>query len=65
MTRRPRMPDDLFEVLEEKKDHRNQSIGEVLLKEFPELEDELDQDKKEEPFEEPESSLFDDTGLFE
>lgn len=47
MTRRPRMQDDLFELFQDKKEHDNQSIGEVLLNEFPELEEELEQKKQE------------------
>lgn len=46
MTRRPRMQDDLFELFEDKKEHNNQSIGEVLLNEFPELEKELEEKKE-------------------
>jgi len=48
MTRRPRLPDELMELFEEKKEHKNQSIGDVLLDEFPELEDELQERNKEE-----------------
>jgi len=47
MTRRPRLPDELMELFEEKKDHKNQSIGDILLDEFPELEDELKEREKE------------------
>lgn len=47
MTRRPRLPDELVELFEEKKEHRNQNIGDILLKEFPELEDELKERKQE------------------
>lgn len=53
MTRRPRMDDDLFEFLDEKKEHPNQGIGEVLRKEYPEIEEELtekEKDKKKESF---------------
>lgn len=48
MTRRPRIPDDLMELFEEKKEHKNQSIGDILLDEFPELEDELKERNKDE-----------------
>jgi hypothetical protein len=60
MTKRPRMPDELVELFEDKKEHRNQNIGEVMLEEFPELEDEL---KKRENRKKKETDL--DTELFE
>jgi len=66
MTRRPRMRDDLFELFEEKKDHKNQGIDEILLEEFPELEDELKkrkQEKRENLFTDDDDSLM-DTDLF-
>lgn len=47
------MDDDLFEFLDEKKEHPNQGIGEVLRKEYPEIEEELtekEKDKKKESF---------------
>jgi len=58
MTRRPRMEDNLFELLEDKKEHRNQSIGEVLMQEFPELAEELEKTKDEELFEEEKDSML-------
>lgn len=59
MTRRPRMEDNLFELLEDKKEHRNQSIGEVLIQEFPELEEQLEKnDKDEKLFEEEKDSML-------
>lgn len=58
MTRRPRMEDNLFELLEDKKEHRNQSIGEVLMQEFPELEEQLEKTKDEELFEEEKDSML-------
>lgn len=60
MTRRPRMPDELVELFEDKKEHRNQNIGEIMLEEFPELEDEL---KERENRKKKETDL--DTELFE
>ena len=48
MTRRPRLPDELVELFEEKKEHKNQNIGDILLDEFPELEDELQERKQKE-----------------
>jgi len=65
MTKRPRMPDDLVELFEDKKEHRNQNIGEVLIQEFPELEDELkerEQDKKKEDLD---TELFEGGGLLD
>jgi len=51
------MDDDLFEVLEEKKSHPNENIGEVMKEEFPELKKELEEKKqgKEQLFEEEEN----------
>lgn len=60
MTKRPRMPDELVELFEDKKEHRNQNIGEIMLEEFPELEDEL---KERESRKKKENEL--DTELFE
>jgi len=56
--KRPRIPDDLFEVLEEKKSHPNENIGDVMKEEFPELEEEMEQKKqeKQELFEEQEEN---------
>jgi len=58
MTRRPRMNDNLFELLEDKKENKNQSIGEVLMQEFPELEEQLEKTKDEELFEEEKDSML-------
>lgn len=52
------MEDNLFELLEDKKEHRNQSIGEVLMQEFPELEEQLEKTKDEELFEEEKDSML-------
>jgi len=49
MTRRPRMPDELVELFEEKKEHRNQNIGDILLDEFPSLAEELEKREKNKP----------------
>lgn len=62
MSRRPRLPDELVELFEEKKEHKNQNIGDILLDEFPELEEELKQRKKKE---EPDDDLFTGGGLLD
>lgn len=53
------MSDELFKVLEEKKEHPNQSIDDVLINDFPELEDEINEKKGEEEIFE-EDSMFED-----
>jgi len=59
MTRRPRLPDELVELFEEKKEHKNQNIGDIMLEEFPELEDELEKREKDK------DSLFEGGGLLD
>lgn len=61
MSGRPRIRDDLMELFQEKKEHRNQSIGDILLEEFPKLEKELEERKSRKR--NREKSL--DTDLFE
>ena len=65
MTRRPRMPDELVELFEEKKEHKNQNIGDILLEEFPELEDELKQRKNNKKEEELDKDLFEGGGILD
>lgn len=65
MTRRPRLDDKLFELFESKKKHRNQSIGDVLLDEFPELEDELEKRERKQKEDELNSDLFEGGGLLD
>lgn len=48
MTRRPRLDDDLFEALEDKKENPNENIGDVLTREFPEIEQLLENGSEEE-----------------
>jgi len=61
MSGRPRIRDDLMELFQEKKEHRNQSFGDILLQEFPKLEKELEERNSREK--NREKSL--DTDLFE
>jgi hypothetical protein len=61
MTRRPRMPDDLMELFMDKKEHKNQNIGDILLQEFPELEDELEERENKGS----ETDLFEGGGLLD
>lgn len=49
--KRIRFPDDLFKVLEDEKQHRNENIGEVLKRRFPELEEEVEERESEEAME--------------
>jgi len=49
--KRPRLPDELVEFFEEKKEHPNQNLGEIMIEEFPELEEEIEDDS---------GSLFED-----
>jgi len=60
MTRRPRFPDELFEFLDDKRKHKNQNLGDVLVEEFPEIEDELEKNKRSK-----EESLFEGGGLLD
>jgi len=60
MTKRPRMPDEVFELFEDKKENDKENIGDVILREFPELEKELeDKQENEKVFQEEETDLFD------
>lgn len=59
------MPDDLFELFEDKKEHRNQGIGEVLLDEFPELEEELKERERKQREDELDTDLFEGGGLLD
>jgi len=61
MVRRPRMQDEVFELFEEKKESDKENIGDVILREFPELEQEIeDKQENEKVFQEEKSSdLFD------
>jgi hypothetical protein len=65
MTRRPRLPDELVELFESKKDHKNQNIGDIILDEFPELEDELQERKKSQEKSDLDTDLFDGGGLLD
>jgi len=56
MVRRPRMEDELFELFEDKKQNDKENIGDVILREFPEIEEELQE--KEQVFEENSEELF-------
>lgn len=59
------MPDELVELFEEKKEHRNQSIGEIMLDEFPSLEDELKERKQKQKEEKLDTDLFEGEGLLD
>jgi hypothetical protein len=65
MTRRPRLPDELVELFESKKEHKNQNIGDIILDEFPELEDELQERKKSQEKSDLDTDLFDGGGLLD
>lgn len=65
MTRRPRLPDELVELFEDKKEHKNQNIGDIILDEFPELEDELQERKKSQEKSDLDTDLFDGGGLLD
>jgi len=56
MVRRPRMEDELFELFEDKKQNDKENIGDVIIREFPEIEEELQE--KEQVFEEDSKELF-------
>jgi len=56
MVRRPRMEDELFELFEDKKQNDKENIGDVIIREFPEIEEELQE--KEQVFEENSEELF-------
>lgn len=54
------MPDEVFELFEDKKESDKENIGDVILREFPQLEEELQQrQEKETVFEEEDTDLFD------
>ena len=60
MVRRPRMQDEVFELFEDKKENDKENIGDVILREFPELEEEIEDKQEEKLFEEEKGSdLFD------
>lgn len=61
MVRRPRMPDEVFELFQDKKESDKENIGDVILREFPELEQEIeDKQENEKVFQEEKGSdLFD------
>ena len=50
------MEDELFELFEDKKQNDKENIGDVILREFPEIEEELQE--KEQVFEENSEELF-------
>lgn len=55
------MQDEVFELFEDKKESDKENIGDVILREFPELEQEIeDKQENEKVFQEEKSSdLFD------
>lgn len=67
MVRRPRMPDEIFELFEDKKESDKENIADVMLREFPELEKELEDRKKQEEklFEDKDDNDLFDGGLLE